>query len=48
MSTTISNIRPNPDSILVDIADYVARYPIDSSEAYQTARLCLMDTLGCG
>src|SRR5579884_2847877 len=48
MSSTISNIRPNPDKILVDIANYVMRYQIDSSEAYQTARLCLMDTLGCG
>jgi 2-methylcitrate dehydratase len=48
MSSTISNIRPNPDKILVEIADYVMHYQIDSSEAYQTARLCLMDTLGCG
>ncbi len=48
MSSTISNIRPKPDNILVGIADYVMHYPIDSSEAYQTARLCLMDTLGCG
>src|SRR5579884_2550850 len=48
MTSTISNIRPNPDKILVDIANYVMHYAIDSSEAYQTARLCLMDTLGCG
>src|SRR5688572_27322380 len=48
MSTAISNVRPDPDKLLVDIADYVARYPIDSKEAYDTARLCLMDTLGCG
>jgi 2-methylcitrate dehydratase len=48
MSTTTSNIRLSPDMVLVDIADYVTNYQIDSSEAYQTARLCLMDTLGCG
>src|SRR5687768_11748757 len=48
MSSSISNIRPKPDKVLVDIADYVARYSIKSKEAYNTARLCLMDTLGCG
>jgi 2-methylcitrate dehydratase len=48
MSTHISNIRPEPDRVLVDIADYVRSYEIDSREAYETARLCLMDTLGCG
>lgn len=48
MSTAISNVRPDPDQVLVDIADYVAKYKIDSAEAYDTARLCLMDTLGCG
>jgi 2-methylcitrate dehydratase len=46
--SAISNIRPDPDKELVDIADYVAGYSIESSEAYTTARLCLMDTLGCG
>jgi len=48
MSAPISNIRPKPDKVLADIADYVAGYRIDSKEAYNTARLCLMDTLGCG
>ena len=48
MSTAISNVRPDPDQVLVDIADYVTQYRIDSAEAYDTARLCLMDTLGCG
>ena len=48
MSSQISNIRPKPDKVLTDIADYVAGYRIDSKEAYNTARLCLMDTLGCG
>jgi 2-methylcitrate dehydratase len=48
MSTPISNVRPKPDKVLTDIADYVAGYRINSKEAYNTARLCLMDTLGCG
>ena len=48
MSTHISNIRPRPDKVLADIADYVAGFRIDSKEAYNTARLCLIDTLGCG
>jgi 2-methylcitrate dehydratase len=48
MSAHVSNVRPKPDKVLVDIADYVARQQIKSAEAYDTARLCLMDTLGCG
>ena len=48
MSAHISNVRPKPDKVLVDIADYVTRYTIKSREAYDTARYCLMDTLGCG
>jgi 2-methylcitrate dehydratase len=48
MSTHVSNVRPRPDKVLTDIADYVAGYAIKSAEAYNTARLCLMDTLGCG
>lgn len=43
-----SSVRPDPDQELVDIANYVADYVIDSDEAYDTARNCLMDTLGCG
>ncbi len=48
MSSNISNVRPDPDKVLVDIADYVCDYKIDSPEAYETARNCLIDTLGCG
>jgi 2-methylcitrate dehydratase len=40
--------RPDPDQVLVDIADYVLDTSIDSDEAYRTARHCLMDTLACG
>jgi len=48
MSTHTSNLRPKPDKVLTDIADYVASFSVNSKEAYNTARLCLMDTLGCG
>ncbi len=43
-----TNVRPDPDHELVDIAKYVANASIDSDLAYNTARYCLMDTLGCG
>ncbi|MDB5356902.1 MAG: 2-methylcitrate dehydratase [Phycisphaerales bacterium] len=39
--------RPAPDALLVEIAEYVADTAIDSREAYETARLCLMDSIGC-
>ena len=42
------NTRSEPDQVLKDIADYVCDYEIDSDEAFNTARNCLMDTLGCG
>ena len=40
--------RPDPDQLLVDIADYIVDYKIESEEARNTAHYCLMDTLGCG
>lgn len=41
--------RPDPDALFQRIADYVlATERIASAEAFDTARLCLMDTLGCG
>jgi 2-methylcitrate dehydratase len=48
MSAPISNVRPDPDPVLVDIVDYVLDFPIDSTLALETARHCLVDTLGCG
>jgi 2-methylcitrate dehydratase len=42
------NNRPDYDQVLQDIADYVLNYRIDSPDALDTARNCLMDTLGCG
>jgi 2-methylcitrate dehydratase len=41
------NTRPEPDKELTDIADYLIGFRIDSVEAYETARYCLMDALGC-
>ena len=40
--------RPDPDKLLVEIADYVCSGETASAEAYRTARYCLMDTLACG
>jgi 2-methylcitrate dehydratase len=48
VSASVSNERPNPDKVLVDIVDYVMSYEIRSDLAYDTARNCLIDTLGCG
>src|SRR5690349_23579487 len=47
-SATHSTLRPPPDQVLVDIADYVANDSVGSAEAYETAHYCLLDTLGCG
>ena len=47
MNEAPSAERPQPDALLADIADYVLARGIDSTEAYDTARLCLMDSLGC-
>ena len=47
-SSVEENIKPNYDNVINDIADYVLNYKIDSKVAYETARYCLMDTLGCG
>jgi 2-methylcitrate dehydratase len=48
VSASISSVRPAPDQVLVDIADYVTGFRIESAEAYETAHYCLLDTLGCG
>ena len=49
MSVTFDlNIRPDYDQVLQDIADYVLNYQVASEEALDTARNCLMDSLGCG
>jgi 2-methylcitrate dehydratase len=48
MSAHVSNVRPKPDKVLTLIADYATKFTIRSDAAYDTARYCLMDTLGCG
>ncbi len=48
MSHAASTHRPAPDRVLTDIADYVFHHEVTSTLAYETARYCLMDTLGCG
>ena len=49
MSSHISiTNRPPFDPLLQQIADYVCDFDTPSEEALNTARYCLMDTLGCG
>jgi len=48
MARTTACGRPQPDQVLLDIADYVTRPRVGGKLAYETARHCLMDTLGCG
>ena len=49
MSSHISTAnRPPFDPLLQQIADYVCDFNTPSEEALNTARYCLMDTLGCG
>ena len=43
----VSSLRPAPDRQLVDIARYVVEKKINSDKAYDNARLCLLDALGC-
>ena len=42
-----TNIRPSPDPEMAAIADYLCDFEITNDEAYETARYCLMDSLGC-
>ena len=46
-TSAASNVRPNPDQELVDIAHYTAHYTVSSKKAYEIARYCLMDSLSC-
>ncbi|HEV2323573.1 MAG TPA: bifunctional 2-methylcitrate dehydratase/aconitate hydratase [Terracidiphilus sp.] len=48
MSSQNANGGPEPDKVITDIADYALNYEITSELAYNTARYCLIDTLGCG
>ncbi|MBY0587032.1 bifunctional 2-methylcitrate dehydratase/aconitate hydratase [bacterium] len=48
MGGHIPSDRPAPDEVLCQMADYVLNTAIESDEAFETARYCLMDSLGCG
>src|SRR5579875_24575 len=48
MSQHISNVRPPFDQPILDIVDYALNYKVTSPLAYETARYCLLDTIGCG
>lgn len=45
---SILNERPATDKLIDDIANYVHKKDIFSPLAIQTAKWCLLDTLGCG
>jgi len=47
MHTPNLNLCPAFDPLLQEIADYTITHQINSVEAYETARCCLMDSLGC-
>ncbi len=46
-SDLANNSRPKSDAILENIADYILNYKAENPEARDTARYCLMDSLGC-
>ncbi|MGB7284484.1 MAG: bifunctional 2-methylcitrate dehydratase/aconitate hydratase [Candidatus Acidiferrum sp.] len=48
MRASLLNVRPKPDQVITDIADYVSKYDVTSELAFETSRYCLLDTLGCG
>lgn len=39
--------RPKPDDIFIQIADYVCDFSINSSQAFDTAYLALLDSMAC-
>lgn len=44
----LDSTRPDYDDLLTELAEYAVNYKVNSSLAMETARYCLMDTLGCG
>ena len=49
MSSNVDfNSRPDYDDVIKDIAEYVNSYNVESKEAIDTARNCLIDSIGCG
>lgn len=47
MNNAENNCRPDFDKELLDIADYIFDYKIESELAFKTALLCLQDSLAC-
>jgi len=48
LSSQNTNGGPQPDKVITDIAEYALNFEITSELAWDTARHCLIDTLGCG
>ena len=49
MSSNVDlNVRPGYDAVISEIANYVTNFEIESELALDTARNCLIDTIGCG
>jgi len=49
MSSNVDlNVRPGFDGLITEISEYVSNYEIKSDLALDTARNCLIDTIGCG
>ncbi|HUP80721.1 MAG TPA: bifunctional 2-methylcitrate dehydratase/aconitate hydratase [Pirellula sp.] len=48
MTSPIPSLNRPYDSVLTEIADYLSTKNDFGLEAFETARLCLMDSLGCG
>ena len=42
------NDRPEYDSVIKKIAEYVLNYDVKSEDAIETAKNCLIDSIGCG
>jgi 2-methylcitrate dehydratase len=48
MSSALANKRPPFDKVIADIAEYADAYKVKSPLALETARLALIDSIGCG
>jgi 2-methylcitrate dehydratase len=46
MTSVDQNIRPDPDKVLIDIADYVSRFT-PGAQAIDASRLCMWDAIAC-
>ena len=46
-AVSTSNVKAAPDQVLADIADYVLNYKVADERSFDTARLCVTDSLAC-